>query len=186
MSRSTARPTRALSLVAAALALVAAVASTGEEEARRVDENGTTQESAGAGGSEGGEPEVFAVGDIVELGDWRVQVHGVTDPLPPADEFLVPPAGQRWVAVDVEVSNVGDQPDTVSSIMCFELADDQNQTYTQTFTGASQAAPPDGDVAAGASRRGTLEYEVPAQAAGLRLGFACDLLSQSSATITLG
>jgi hypothetical protein len=41
-------------------------------------------------------------------------------------------------------------------------------------------------VAAGGARRGTLTYEVPADAAGLRLTFKCDLFSTGSATIALG
>jgi hypothetical protein len=185
------RVNRLLSLLAVAVALLAAVASTGENEPERVDEgSGSAQEGSGGSGSDSGdgsgEPEVFAVGDLVELGEWRVRVHGVTDPVQSTDQFLQPPAGQRWVAVDVEVTNASDQAEIVSSAMCFQLVDDQNRTFNQTVTGASGAATPDGDVAAGASLRGAVEYEVPADARGLRLNFSCDLLTPGSATIALG
>jgi hypothetical protein len=180
------RVNRLLSLLAVGVALFAAVASTSENEPERVDEGpGETQEDSGSG-SGSGEPEVFAVGDLVELGDWRVRVHGVTDPVQSTDQFLQPAAGQRWVAVDVEVTNAGDQAETMSSALCFQLVDDQNRTFNQTVTGASGAATPDGDVAAGASLRGAVEYEVPADARGLRLNFSCDLLTPGTATITLG
>jgi uncharacterized protein DUF4352 len=175
---------RLLALFAVGVALFAAVASSGENEPQRVDEgSGDTQEDSG---STSGEPEVFAVGDLVELGDWRVRVHGVTDPVQSTDQFLQPAAGQRWVAVDVEVTNAGDQAETMSSALCFQLVDDQNRTFNQTVTGVSGAGTPDGDVAAGASLRGPVEYELPADARGLRLNFSCDLLTPGTATITLG
>ncbi|MGH9228028.1 MAG: DUF4352 domain-containing protein [Acidimicrobiales bacterium] len=83
--------------------------------------------------------------------------------------------------------NTAAQPETVSSLLCFELIDNQGRSYTQTVTGVSGAAPPDGEVAAnGGSRRGTVEYEVPSEAAGLRLNFKCDLFSSGTATIALG
>jgi uncharacterized protein DUF4352 len=180
MTSTKSRATRLLSLLAVGVALFAAVASSSENEPERVDEgSGDTEQGAG-------EPEVFAVGDLVELGDWRVRVHGVTDPVESTDQFLQPPAGQRWVAVDVEVTNAGDQAETMSSALCFQLVDDQNRTFNQTVTGVSDAATPDGDVAAGASLRGAVEYEVPADARSLRLNFSCDLLTPGTATITLG
>ena len=174
------RTTRLLSLLAVGVALLAAVASSSENEPQQVDES--TDETQG----DAGEPEVFGIGDLVELGDWRVRVHGVTDPVQSTDQFLQPPAGQRWVAVDVEVTNAGQQAETMSSALCFQLVDDQNRTFNQTVTGASGAATPDGDVAAGASLRGAVEYEVPADARGLRLNFSCDLLTPGTATIALG
>lgn len=185
------RPARLLSLLALAVALFAAVASTDENDAQRVDEGSEEgQDGNGDGGSgstdQPGEPEVFAVGDLVELGDWQVRVHGVIDPVVSTDEFFQPPAGQRWVAVDVEVTNSGDQTETVSSALCFQLVDDQNRTFNQTVTGVSSAATPDGDVAAGGALRGTVEYEVPVDAAGLRLNFSCDLLTPGTAAIALG
>ena len=66
------------------------------------------------------------------------------------------------------------------------MADDQNRSYTMTITAEAGSSPPDGEVAPGGSRRGGLTYEVPADAAGLRLTFKCDLLSTGSATIALG
>jgi hypothetical protein len=185
------RLNRLLSVLAVGVALVATVASSSENEPQRVDEgSGDTHESSAGSESgesgESGEPEVFGVGDLVELGDWRVRVHGVTDPVRSTDEFLQPPAGQRWVAVDVEVTNASDRAEVVSSALCFQLVDDQNRTFNQTVTGVSDAGTPDGDVAPGASLRGSVEYEVPADARGLRLNFSCDLLTPGTATIALG
>ncbi|HEX5365949.1 MAG TPA: DUF4352 domain-containing protein [Acidimicrobiales bacterium] len=173
------RGARMAAVAAVTAALVLATASTDESEPARVEDGGTT--------TTGARPEVFAVGDLVELGDWQVRVHGVTDPVRPAAESIVTPApGHRWVAVDTEVTNTGAEPQDVSSLLCFEVLDEQDRSYTLTVTGEPGSSPPDGEVAAGGSRRGTLTYEVPADAAGLRLTFQCDLLSTGSATIALG
>lgn len=181
------RRRRVLAVAAVVAALVLATASTDENEPSRVDDAGATSEGGGDGAAdEGAEPDVFAVGDLVELGDWQVQIHGVTDPVESSNEFLTPSPGNRWVAADVEVTNTGTEPQTVSSLMCFEIADDQNRSYTLTITGDAGSSPPDGEVAAGSARRGTLTYEVPDDAAGLRLSFKCDLFSTGSATIALG
>lgn len=158
-------------------ALVASVASGEENNATRVDENGE---------SSGGDTEAFAVGDTVALGDWQIVVHGVTDPLVPTNGFLAPSEGNRWVAVDVEVTNNSDAAEGLSSLLCFELQDSENRSYQMTITGEGGASTPDGEVDAGGSRRGSITYEVPAAAAGLQLRFKCDLFSSGSAVINLG
>ena len=172
------RRSRVLALVAVVTALVLATASTQENEPARVDEPGA--------GTDEPQPQVFAIGDLVELGDWQVRAHGVTDPVQSTNQFVTPAPGNRWVGVDVEVTNTGTDPQVVSSLMCFEVVDDQNRSYSMALTAEEGSTPPDGEVAAGASRRGTVTYEVPADAAGLRLTFKCDLFSTGSATIALG
>jgi hypothetical protein len=178
----TSRLARVLPLLAIGVALFAATASSGENEPKKADE--------GAGASEATDPaaapDEFAVGDLVELGDWQVKVHGVTDPFTSDDPIFQPAAGNRWVAIDVEVTNTGDSAETLSSIVCFQLKDGENKAYDSTVTGVAGTASPDGDLAPGASLRGTLEYELPTAAAGLHLTFNCDLLDSGSATIALG
>lgn len=177
------RPLRLVATFAvAAIAVLALAASSEENTPSRVDESGESGESGEGGGSE---PDVFAVGDLVELGDWQVRVHAVTDPYSEDNPVLQPAAGNRWVAVDAEVTNGSDQPQAVSSIACFGLQDSTNVEYQMTVTGGT-ALPPDGEVPAGQSKRGTLVYEVPAAATGLQLTFQCDLLSTGTATIGLG
>lgn len=177
------RRSRLLAVVAVLGALGVAAASTDENEPARVDEGGAGEDGAT---TEAEQPEVFAVGDIVQLGDWQVRVHGVTDPVESTNPVITPAPGNRWVAVDVEVTNTGSEPQVVSSLVCFEIVDDQNRSYSLTITAEGGSSPPDGEVAAGASRRGILTYEVPADAAGLRLTFQCELFSTGSATIALG
>ncbi len=172
------------------VAAVVFLAASGESnEAKKTDDASASSSTAdgsstGAGG-EGDGVETFVVGDVVELGDWTVQVHEVIDPLESSNDFLGPDDGERWVAVDAEVTNLGGDVETVSSMMCFDLQDGSNRSYNITITGENLPSL-DGEAAAGAARRGTLVYAVPADATGLRLNFKCDVFSSGSATIELG
>jgi hypothetical protein len=103
------RPARLLSLLALSVALFAAVASSSEtNEPNQVEEvsgDSATTEPGGSGaapddGGGSGQPEVFAVGDLVELGDGQLRVHGATDPVVSDDDFFQPAPGHRWVAVE--------------------------------------------------------------------------------------
>jgi hypothetical protein len=113
-----------------------------------------------------------------------VKVWGVQDPLPATNEFDQPTAGDRNVAVDAEVTNNSKSPESVSSIICFTIQDAENKSYNMTIVSGT-ANPPDGEVAPGASRRGTLVYAVPTTSTGLKLEFKCDLFSTGSAVIAL-
>lgn len=164
------------------VALFASVAS-GEENEAKPAEGGSEN---GGSGESGGAAQAFGVGEAVALGDWEVVVHGVTDPVVPTNDIVAPSEGNRWVAVDTEVTNNSDAVESVSSMLCFELQDSENKSYAMTITGEGGASTPDGEVAPGASRRGTITYEVPSAATGLTLRFKCDLLSSGSAVIQLG
>lgn len=181
------RTSAVIAVVAAAL--VASIASSEENEAARVEDGNETTDAPEGNDTDSesaeSEPEAFVVGDVVELGDWHVQVHGVSDPHVSEDELFGPSEGHRWVSVDAEVSNHGDSPQRVSSLMCFELIDSEGISYSMALT-TDAAQPPDGEIAPGDSRRGTLTYELPDNADGLDLSFQCDLFSTGSAVISLG
>lgn len=163
-------------------AVVAIVAANMEDEPELVDPvSGNTADTPGA--NEGSN--TFAVGDLIELGDWRLQVHGVA-PVESTNQFLTPAPGTRWVGVDVEVVNEGSETAHVSSILCFTIQDSTNRSYQQTLANAGGAAPPDGAIPAGGAKRGTIVYEVPLDATGLQLHFNCDLFGTGVAVVNLG
>ena len=178
-------------LPVAALALASSACSTEVNDPLLVSESSNTTAIAGAQADAPTETEApapaegqaFNVGDRVALGDWELIVHGVTDPFE-GDEFFSPEAGLRWVLVDAEVFYNGAEPDVVSTPLCFEVQDDQNRVHSETFVD-NPIGILDGDIAPGAGRRGGMVYELPADAAGLRLNFNCDLLATGSATINL-
>ncbi|NLG47034.1 DUF4352 domain-containing protein [Gordonia sp. (in: high G+C Gram-positive bacteria)] len=156
----------------AVLALGATIASGEEDKAEKVGADGSSQEQS-----------EFNVGDTVKLGDWQVKVYGVEDPYVSSNEFMAPSPGNRHVVVDAEVTNGSDKPQVVSSVMCFELRDDTNRSYDIAITDGGKSL--DGEIAAGAARRGNLAYEVPEAAKNLQLQFKCDLLGSGSAMINL-
>lgn len=164
-----------LAVMALGVALTATIASGEENTATKVD-----------GGSSAGSPSAssFAIGDTVALGDWQLVVHGITDPYISSNEFMGPKAGNRIVVVDTEVTNNGDKPEIVSSMMCFDLKDADNKSYNLTITDSTESTP-DGEVAPGASRRGSIAYEIPEAATGLKLEFKCDLMNSGSAVVNL-
>ncbi len=185
---------RALAGYAAIVAVGAASVASGEtNEAVLVTEtNQTTAEplaspddgdpSPAADDQTGG---TFAVGDRVAIGNWQIEVHEVTDPYDDGNQYLGPDAGNRWVAVDVEVFNIGDQPRDVTSSFCFDLQDELNRNFDLELFADTKVDAPNGEVQPGASLRGTIVFETPDDAAGLRLNFKCQLLSTGSVTIEL-
>jgi Domain of unknown function (DUF4352) len=157
------------------LAGVAVMASGEDNKAEKVGDESSDSTTASA----------FGVGDEVKLGDWTVKVWGVTDPQAPVNEFVTPKDGFRWVTLDTEVKNLSTDPETVSSLLCFDVQDSVNRKYDIDVVSGVTPGPPDGEVAANAGVRGNLVFEVPLDATGLKLNFKCDLLSSGTATVNL-
>lgn len=187
-----------LGAVVGALAMVAAlgalIASGHSDDATLVDADplvatgeATTADDDGNAATEQAsvETSVFAIGDRVALGDWELIVHSVTDPLDATDAIVAPDEGNRWVAVDVEVFYNGAEPQSVSSLLCFEIQDSENRTHDQSIFADGNFGTIDGEIAPGTARRGGIVYEVPDTATGFRLNFKCDLFSSGSATVQL-
>ncbi|MBK7218296.1 MAG: DUF4352 domain-containing protein [Candidatus Promineofilum sp.] len=70
---------------------------------------------------------ILAVGDVIEIGDLALTVHGVT--FPAGDEFNRPDEGQRFVVVDVAVENRTATAQNISSLLQMELKDATGQVY---------------------------------------------------------
>jgi hypothetical protein len=156
-----------------AVALVGAC-SPSEDTPEKVGEGGTSS-TAGS--------QSFGVGERVALGDYEVVVHAVQNPMPPANQFLKPPAGKRWVALDTEVVNRTDKPKPFSALLAFELQDQANRTYDMTVTTGAQPGAPDGEIVPKGSKRGLLVFELPDDASSLRLMFKSNVFGTGQATI---
>jgi hypothetical protein len=204
-----------LSLVAGAVALILVasacerneavlVESDGTSQAAPADDSGTSQTTpaddsgtsqttqAEDGGSsqpapaeEESSPAQFAVGDRVRLGNWEFVVYGVTDPYDNGNGFGEPDEGQRWVAVDVEIFNMGNEPRDPFPLLCFDVQDSLNRSYEQAIFAETEVGRPDGEIAAGQSRRGTVVWKVLEEADDLRMNVKCDIFSSGSATYKL-
>jgi Telomeric repeat-binding factor 2. len=165
--------------LAVVVAAGAVVASGSSNTASKV--NGGSKTSSGSTKA----ATAYAVGDEVKLGDWTVKVYAVANPQAPVNQFSQPTAGNKWVGVDTEVKNLSSKPETVSSLLCFDVTDSANRKYDVNITSGVTPGAPDGEVAPNSALRGIAVFEVPADATGLKLNFKCDLLSSGTATINL-
>ena len=125
------------------------------------------------------------MGDVVRLGDFTVVVHGVKDPVTSTNQFLRPEAGNRWVAVDLEVTNTSDEPETFSALLGLEIQDSENRVFDLNVMSGVQPGPPDGELAPGGARRGTAVFEVPTTATGLRLLFKGEIFGAGQVIVVL-
>jgi hypothetical protein len=142
------------------------------QEREAAEESGTS-----AAPSEG--QDVYAVGDTAHTADLDVTVHTVQDPYQPTNEFETPQQGNRFVAVEAELTNSTDEPITWSSIAGAELTDEQNRPYTVALAG-TDLPQLDGDVPARGARRGWVAFEVPEDATGLQLRIKGSLTAEGS------
>lgn len=169
-----ARPVVAGAVVAAILGLGAC----STEEARLV-ENGTTIPD---GPADPNEP--FGIGDTIQIGDYRLVVHDLTDPYVGTSTETSATSDDRWVAVDVQLTNLDDEPVEVSGWTLFEIEDSTNQGY-RVIDPEDDTPSLDGEIPAGASRWGTLVFEVPREASGFELFFAGDVFASGAVSVTL-
>jgi Domain of unknown function (DUF4352) len=112
--------------------------------------------------------DVHAVGETAHTADLDVTVLQAQDPFQPANELEGPQAGNRFVAVEAEMTNATDELITWSSAVGAELTDSENRPYTVALAG-TDLPQLDGDVPAGGARRGWIVFEVPQDATGLQL-----------------
>ncbi len=159
------------------IALGAVVASGEENKAEKVGSSDSDKKTSS-------KQEVFAINDVVKLGDWTVQVYGVQDPVPVTDEFSKPDDGNRWVGVDTEVKNLSDEEQII--VDCFELQDDANHTYSEDIFSGVKPEAPSSNIDPDGAQRGIIVFQVPSDyAGGFELRFACDFLDTGSARIKL-
>ncbi len=121
---------RNIVLGTAAIIVVAVVATSASNS------NSGTKVSSGGGStgtSQSATPSKFAVGDTIKVGDNMLfSVTGVKDNVASGNQFETPKNGQ-FLVVNVSLQNKGTQPSTISSLVSFELRDENGQSYTETI-----------------------------------------------------
>ncbi|HEV7758747.1 MAG TPA: DUF4352 domain-containing protein [Acidimicrobiales bacterium] len=132
-----------------------------------------------AGGKSDGGQDVYTVGQTVHTGDLNVVLHTVTDPWVSGDEFDSPQPENRFVAVEVEMRNTGDETEIMSTWLGAELTDAQNRPWDVALAGYDLPQI-EGEIEPGEARRGWMVYEVPADATDLRLRIKGELTSTGS------
>lgn len=191
-----------VSLGAAALLMAAGCAETSPEvvedgEQASTDEAAEDAEGAdGSGDSDSGDGEdgtgdgdgdaaegPFAVGDTVAMGDLEHVLHGAR--WSEGDEFFGPEEGERWLVLDVELTNTGDSSEAISSMIMWTFVDAENRSRDLEITGDEQGSL-DGELGAGRSMRGEIAYSLPADDSGpWELVFEPQLLGFGQAIYTI-
>jgi hypothetical protein len=113
-------------------------------------------------------PEVFSVGETGTTSDLQVTVQQVQDPWLSSLPEEVAPFGTRFVAVEMTLTNLGEEPQRFSTILGLEVLDSVGRSSSVAFAGR-QLPSLEGELAAGESRTGTAVFQVPLDATGLRL-----------------
>jgi len=114
---------------------------------------------------------VRALGDRTPVGGAVVTLRAVVDPFEGTDLVVTAPAGRRWVAADIEVTNLSTEVRVMDGDRQFTVRDVTDRRFEVVVT-AEVLPPLDGPLAPGATRRGTLVFEVPEAARDLRLAFS--------------
>jgi hypothetical protein len=160
--------------VLGAIAVVIAIATLADG-----DQDGETSgDTPAAGETEGGQ-DVYAIGQTARTGDFDVTLHQVQDPFAPTNEFETPQAGNRFVAVEVEVRNTGSERAPMSTLLGAELTDSMSRPWNVALAG-TDLPQLDGEVGPGEARRGWIVFEVAQDATELRLRIKGNLTAAGS------
>lgn len=117
------------------------------------------------------DPAPCALGDRIQSGGLQLVLQAVDDPFEGADALVTAPAGKRWVAADVEITNLSSGPVTLSEQDHFGLRDPANARFEPADTAEGLPAL-DGILSPGQTRRGKVVFELPEDARQLRLVFS--------------
>lgn len=130
--------------------------------------------------------QIFNIGDVVSIGGIDIFINEVT--FPTGNEYSSPELGNRFILVDVSITNNRSEAASISSYMQMELKDSTGQTYTMDFTAqaVSNATGPDGELAPGEMIRGQVGYQVPEAASGLLFVYDASLFGEGKVFISLG
>jgi hypothetical protein len=106
-------------------------------------------------------PSGYKVGQTAQTGDFKVTVHGFTDPYVPTESFFAAKPGNHYVTVDVEIMNPTKSQQLFSSLAGFHLADAKNKEYNETIIVGLDPPAPEGQIPAGGAVRGNAGFEIP-------------------------
>ena len=101
--------------------------------------------------------EIFEVGDTVAMGDLEFTLKGAR--WEHGDEFTGPDEGERWLVVDCDIENKGEESEHLSSMGMFSLYDEENYKCDEAIM-ADTRGNIGGELGAGRSMSGELAFTV--------------------------
>src|SRR3990170_1922481 len=114
-------------------------------------------------------PEPGTVGQTIRNGNFELLVHSIEDPYEGSDEFFQPEPGNRWVVVDVSITNVSTEAQDYAPFD-FKLKDVDNFEYDPGFVDLPQSLS-SGSLLPDDTVRGRIGFEIPASSDIVRLIF---------------
>lgn len=126
----------------------------------------------------------FEVGDEIEIGDLGLVIHEVTFPI--GDEFNRPNEGQKFVSIDLSVTNNSATSQSISSMLQMQMKDKTGQIYGfDLMASVAAGTSPDGELAPGETLRGQVGFQIPIDAEGLLFVFDADFLGGGKVFINI-
>jgi len=131
-------------------------------------------------------PQVYQVGDVAQLGDVALTVLGWSRP--EGTQFAQPEAGKSFIGVELLIVNQGDDDANLSTLAQMSLKDGEDRRYTVDLIAATalNGAAPEGELVPGERVRGSVGFQVPADAAGLTFVFDGGLFFSGKVFVGLG
>jgi hypothetical protein len=128
---------------------------------------------------------VYQIGDLIEISNLAIQVLQVS--FPAGNDIVKPKEDHKFVSVDVQVENLGDQVQEISSIVQMYLKDSTGQKYTFHLGAQSiiDSGLPDDELQPGERIRGQIGFQVPENAAGLVFVFDAEVFGYGKVFIAL-
>ena len=102
---------------------------------------------------------IFHVGDVVKMGDLEHKLWGAR--FSKGDQYIKPKDGERWLVLDIEVTNRGDKSTSVSSLLMWKLEDEEHRSADLAFATDTRGKL-DGEIGVGRSIRGEIAFTVGA------------------------
>ena len=98
--------------------------------------------------------------------------------------LLQPKDGTKYIAVEVQITNNGDEKEMVSSMMSFHLENSDGQRQMHIYTPPTDKTF-EGQLSKGDTTKGTLTYEVPKNSTGLKFFYNPNSLLGKSIVVKL-
>lgn len=128
----------------------------------------------------------FAKGETAAFGDLAVTAEVVNENFKPENQFYKPAEGKKFIVVNIQVKNTGDETESVSSYS-FKLVDNQGVVSNPSFVQSSGKALGTNSLAAGGNTEGEVVYEVDSSATSYKLtyeDYAYNYSENKSETLT--
>ena len=128
----------------------------------------------------------FQVGETATISNaWIIAVHDAQ--VKPDNGLFPASSGHAFLAIDVSLKNISTQTSNLASDFQFTLRDLHGVRYDETYIAATPppAVAQDGNVPAGATVQGQLNYEIPISITQFTLSFEVDWKNPDPSKVTI-